>query len=131
MVQILTGLGSGLVGSLVGAQAQRWQYKQQRREENRRLLWQYEQVLEDEGDYLTHDTYFPGTKGFRRHEDGELDRARSGAYAAIQQLPAELRDDLIKDTSRSTRLSSTSATIFNGSHGASENTSEIRRHGGR
>jgi hypothetical protein len=93
VVQVVTGLGSGLVGSLVGAQAQRWQYKQKRREE----LWHYEQALQDEGDYLTYDVYHGGTERYRKPGAKSLGNARNLAYVAIQQLPAVLRDDLIKD----------------------------------
>jgi hypothetical protein len=95
-VEIVVGVTSGLVGSVVGAASQRWQFKHQERVASRSALWDYERVLENEGEYLTHPTYY-GVDGLSRNEPGELERARAAAYSAIQELPAELRDDLLKE----------------------------------
>lgn len=97
VLQIVTGLGSGLVGSLIGAHAQRWQYKQQRREEHHRVLWQYQQALQDVGDYLTYSTYHGGKERHREPVPEQMISARNRAYVAIQRLPAELRDVLTKE----------------------------------
>lgn len=93
IIPLVTGLGSGVSGALIGAHTQRRQYKQQQRD----LLWQYEQTLRDEGDYLTYDMYHGGKERYRKPGTKDLHDARNLGYAAIQQLPAELRDDLLKD----------------------------------
>lgn len=56
------------------------------------------QALRDEGDYLTYDTYHGGKERYRKPGTKDLNNARNLAYVAIQQeLPAALRDDLLKE----------------------------------
>jgi hypothetical protein len=102
------------------------------------VVWQYQQALQDVGNYFTYSTYHGGKERHRQPEPGKLVDARNRACVVIQQLPAELRDALTKEDEHLFRplpiLSSSMATILNGSHNAFVRTSARNRvvseHGG-
>lgn len=92
IVAIVAGLGSGVLGSWLGARAQRRIFVEQAALSRAEALWAYEMALRDESDHLMeHD--LTGRQSARRAGPSVLD-ARVAAYRYLHTLPHELEKDL-------------------------------------